>query len=187
MILDNLIEVTISNNGSFYRELGYGRCKQGDRINVNLKHLPINSNKILNVTCDKCAAGFRRSYQLLNKSCNHLCYSCAKKDVGNKNKGNQWGFTSKHSGENHPRWNPDSEVKKRFAQRVHYLSSKQPLHLLENYDKPRGLCGVKGAYQLDHIVSISKAYDLGWKPEEVANLTNLRFIPWKENRLKGEG
>jgi hypothetical protein len=55
---------------------------------------------------------------------------------------------------------------------------------LENFDK-RGRCGVSGAYQLDHIISIN----FGWKnnipAEQIGEMKNLKMIPWKENRKKG--
>lgn len=72
-----------------------------------------------------------------------------------------------------------------YSALVRKLSEKEPLHLLENYDKPRGICGTPGAYQLDHIIPIKYGYDNSIDPKVIASINNLRFIPWEENREKG--
>jgi hypothetical protein len=43
-----------------------------------------------------------------------------------------------------------------YKREVWKITKMQPIHMLENFEKPRGLCGQKGAYQLDHITSIKK-------------------------------
>jgi hypothetical protein len=55
---------------------------------------------------------------------------------------------------------------------------------LENFDKLRGLCGVNGAYQLDHIIPISVAYSKNLSPKQIGDITNLQIIPWKDNLQK---
>ena len=55
-------------------------------------------------------------------------------------------------------------------------------NLIEGYDESkRGKCDVKGAYQIDHIKPIIDCWYDKWTPEQAADLTNLRFVPWKEN------
>ena len=76
---------------------------------------------------------------------------------------------------------PEKQFYKREVWRLTYQND---LESLPNWDK-RGLCGVKGAYQLDHIVSINEGYENNIDPEEIAAMENLRMIPWKENRTKG--
>lgn len=186
MILSKCINVTISSNGRYYRNLGYGNCKQGDVISVRTEHLPKNSNKLVNVRCDNCYSTFERKYQGLNKQKCHLCFSCSRKKIGESNKGNSWGFKSRNmSKENHPRWNPNKDDFSKYRSEVIKISGRQPLYLLENYDKPRTRCGVEGGYQLDHKVSIKEGYDKNIPPHVIGNLTNLQFIPWEENRRKG--
>jgi rRNA maturation protein Nop10 len=74
--------------------------------------------------------------------------------------------------------------KKQFYKReVWRLTYKQPLSEFENWDK-RGRCGVEGAYQLDHIKSINWGWENGIPAQTIAELGNLRMIPWKENRDK---
>ena len=186
MIMQESVEVVISNNGAYYRNLGYGECKQRDVINVVVAHLPKNSNKIVSCKCDDCSTLFERSFQLIKRQEKHLCYSCARKKVGEKNKGNQWGFTSeKMSGKNHPRWNPNKDGFEKYKAEVYRVTRRQPIELLENYDKPRGRCGEEGAFQLDHKVSIKYGYENNVDPYVIGCLSNLQFIPWEENRSKG--
>lgn len=49
---------------------------------------------------------------------------------------------------------------------------------------PRTLCGVEGGYQLDHILSIKKCYNVGKTIEEASSISNLQLISWKENLEK---
>ena len=57
---------------------------------------------------------------------------------------------------------------------------------IPNYDESkRGLAGVEGAHHIDHIIPITTGYKKNIAPEIIADITNLRFIPWKENLTKG--
>lgn len=76
---------------------------------------------------------------------------------------------------------PDKQFYKREVWR---LTNAQPLHLLEHNEK-RGLCGINGAYQLDHIISINDGWEQKIDEEEISKFENLRCIPWKQNRTKG--
>lgn len=62
-------------------------------------------------------------------------------------------------------------------------TNKQPIHLLENFNK-RGRWG-KDVYHLDHIISVKKGYEMGIDYREIGNIKNLRFIPAVENIKKG--
>lgn len=78
-------------------------------------------------------------------------------------------------------------MKKAYINKVHKLTRKQPLHLLENYDKLQentGVMGTKGAYQIDHIKSIDKCWKDGTPPEECSDLSNLQIITWEQNIRK---
>lgn len=55
---------------------------------------------------------------------------------------------------------------------------------LKNFEK-RGHAGTKGAYQLDHIISIHKGFLNGIDPTIIGGIKNLRMIPWRENMVKG--
>ena len=187
MIIDGqTIEVYISNNAKYYFHK-FGHLKQGVTIKVSPFDLPINSNKSVLAECDECKTVFSRSYQQLNRYPKHLCNSCNRKSVGDSNRIKQktngsWGFGK--SGENHPRWNPNKNDLQLYRNEVRHYTENQPLHLLENFDKPRGLCGVDGAYQLDHKVSIKYGFEHKIPARVIGDLSNLRFIPWQENNQK---
>jgi len=68
-----------------------------------------------------------------------------------------------------------------FKRKVQALTEKQPLYLLENFEKR----GFRTGYHVDHIVSIFKAYKLGWTVEQCADISNLQMLPFEENLKKG--
>ena len=70
--------------------------------------------------------------------------------------------------------------KRIFYIKVWIITENQPLHKLRNFKK-RGW----RKYHLDHIVSISHGFLNGLSPEQIGGMSNLRFIPWKENIRKG--
>ena len=109
--------------------------------------------------------------------------------MGNTNgKGNKGKTIPSMTGELHPRWNPNKTEFKRYSGRVHWLTRKEyKLHesWLNPSQKPIGRCGVDGAHQVDHKLSIKRAFQLGLRPELVARYHNLQVIPWKANRSKG--
>lgn len=54
---------------------------------------------------------------------------------------------------------------------------------LKNYNL-RGLCGINGAYQIDHIIGVKYGFDNNIPTTAIGIYENLRMIPWKENRNK---
>jgi len=72
----------------------------------------------------------------------------------------------------------------KYRNDVNKVTNEQPIEILDNCDK-RGLCGVDGAYQLDHKFSILEGFKQGVEPEVIGNITNLGFIPWEDNLNKG--
>ena len=66
MIITKFVEVQISNNGAYYRALGYGLCKQGDIIQARIEDIPKNSNKDIQCLCDECKCIFSRSFQMIH-------------------------------------------------------------------------------------------------------------------------
>jgi len=189
MILQEWVTVTYSNNKRYYVALGYPNLKQGQSIQVKVSDLPKNSNKAIECDCDNCGDIFERNYQIiqrqLKKSKDVLCYSCQRKRIHNKmNTMNIIKANKKRTGELHPRWNQNKDEFLKYASEVRKITEKQPLHLLENGDKPRTICGIDGGYQLDHIVSIKNGFEKQIPPHVIGNIKNLRFIPWEENRSK---
>lgn len=76
-----------------------------------------------------------------------------------------------------------------YRNKARQLTKLQPVHLLENSDKPK----VTRHHQLysydhfviDHKISIWYGFHNGIPVEDIANISNLRWIPSKENCLKG--
>lgn len=77
------------------------------------------------------------------------------------------------------KWNWRKEWRK-YRRRVWVLTEAQPLELLPDYYK-RGF----KAYHLDHRKSIWRGWKDGDPPEYIADLSNLRMIPYKQNMIKG--
>lgn len=91
-----------------------------------------------------------------------------------------------HTGENHGRWNPDKRDFEVYRTEVYRLTRQWDERLIDGFvEGKRGLCGVDGAIQLDHVVSVKYGYDNNISPEVIGHLCNLEFLPWKDNRGKG--
>ena len=71
----------------------------------------------------------------------------------------------------------------KYRNKVDSLTRKQSIHLLENVEK-RGKAGVDGTYHLDHIISVWHGFHNDIPPEEIADISNLRMLPWLENQKK---
>lgn len=78
----------------------------------------------------------------------------------------------------------DLDSRKKYYREVQKITRKQDISVLENYDKLRGLCGVDGAYQLDHIIPVSVGYQKNISAKVIGDISNLQIIPWKDNLLK---
>lgn len=70
-----------------------------------------------------------------------------------------------------------------YIKMVRRLTRKEDLSSLENFEK-RGRTGIKGAYQVDHIISIKEGFLCGMHPIEIAHIKNLQMLPWEENLKK---
>lgn len=52
---------------------------------------------------------------------------------------------------------------------------------------PIGKCGVIGAYQIDHIISVRLGFEQGLSIEQMSSKENLQLISWEENIKKYDG
>ena len=69
-----------------------------------------------------------------------------------------------------------------YRRNVDRLTSKNPLHLLENFNK-RGVNG----YHLDHKFSVSEGFKQNILPWHIASMKNLEMIDGTLNRKKSTG
>ena len=82
-------------------------------------------------------------------------------------------------------WYDTLPERKRYYYDVWRLTEANA-HLIPGYDPElRGIAGTEGAYQIDHVIPISKGYSDSIDPSVIASPENLRFIPWQENLQKG--
>ena len=89
------------------------------------------------------------------------------------------------SGVSYEAYEAKLEGKEKYYKRVRRLTEQQPLHLLENFEKRGRLDTGEGAYHLDHIVPVSYGWINGIPEEIIADISNLRFIPGRDNIIKG--
>ena len=68
-----------------------------------------------------------------------------------------------------------------------FLDNKIFFGIVEDNKDPnkKGRCGVKGAYQIDHIIPIQYGFMNNIPPEKLASPINLQFISWEDNHKKG--
>ena len=195
MILSHYAYIKIApNNYAHWKKLGYeirttggrGAKNTGQRIKVSVHDLLGGSNVSVSCRCNECGKKY------IQRFCRNtdVCYPCRKVI---QMKGNTLGSIHRGrkipsmQGENNPRWNPKKKELATFTNRVHWLTRKTyeaNVDTLNPHNHPRTLCGVEGGYQLDHKVSIKKAFELGWTPEQCADVINLQLLPWKDNREK---
>ena len=86
--------------------------------------------------------------------------------------------------------NPNIEEYTRYARKVHGLSQKtyeEYMQIINPNNYPRTLCGVEGGWQLDHITPIKECFEKGLTPQEAAQVSNLRMLPWKDNLMRNFG
>jgi hypothetical protein len=77
----------------------------------------------------------------------------------------------------------DLPEKKKYHREVWRITYQQDLESFDNYHK-RGRCGVEGAYQIDHIISIDEGYKKNISSEIIGGISNLQMLKWKDNLLK---
>lgn len=165
-ILKNLNSLRVGNSNGIKIELAQDQkeeirklylfeYKSVDEIAFKLNLTSAYVNKYLNTT------GYRRS----------------------NSKGTSVGLVKRFSGINYDEYLKRLPEQEKYRRQVVSLTKKQPIYLLKNYEK-RGISGINGVYHLDHKYSILEGFKNNIKPEIIASLNNLVFIPWEENVLK---
>lgn len=118
-----------------------------------------------------------------------------KKEVGKrcseflKNNPEKWKHlesVKRNTGPDHHNWNPNKTEFQKYANKVRLLTEKtyeNYKHILNPNRLERVLLGQDG-YQLDHIISVKKCFDLGFTEEFCSSLNNLQVLSTRINRLK---
>lgn len=174
-----------------------------ERLGLSPKYLPILRRRLgfrkkrgtkrgtckscVEINCSTCGKIFRtipsdKDRQFCSKECQFLSYEyISKLKIADKSYMQSDSYREKRS-------NPNTPDYRRFSNRVHKLTEqvyKQHKDEINPNNHVRGVAGITGAYHLDHIIPISKGFELGLKPEEVAAVSNLQMLPWNENVKKG--
>lgn len=174
MILSRYAYVTIgTRNISYWRALGYD-VKKSDKIKTLVSELPKIAKTLVSCRCDDCGKKYLRQF----KSNTDICFICNAKKVSS---------FFERIGSKHPRWRSDKSAYRGFANQVRWLTEKTyraHISTINPHNLPRAVNGTNGAYQLDHIVSVKRAFELGMTIEETADVSNLQLIPWEENIAK---
>lgn len=72
-----------------------------------------------------------------------------------------------------------NKLKSAYYKEVWAITESQPLYTLTNHEKRH----FKG-YHLDHIIPISYGFKNELPADVIGHISNLQFIPYKENMLK---
>jgi len=75
--------------------------------------------------------------------------------------------------------------KEKYYREVIRITRLQNITLLDNHEK-RAKAPQEHAYHLDHIYPVIKGFENRVPPEIIGDISNLRFIPWKENLYKSD-
>lgn len=75
--------------------------------------------------------------------------------------------------------------KEKYYREVIRITRLQNITILEHYDK-RAKAPTEHAYHLDHIYPVIGGFENNIAPEIIGDISNLRFIPWKENLKKSD-
>lgn len=133
------------------------------------------------------------------KFCSKSCYNIHQKQVCSTDEYKEWARQiflnvdkSYMQSEEYSKVmsNPNTPEYKKYAGKVHRLTRKvynENCEIINPNNYPRTVCGIEGGYQLDHIITIKEGFEKGIPPEEIANINNLRMLPWKDNLMRNYG
>lgn len=163
------LSMPIKKPNSEYNKTFFRKCSDCNKDIGYTTEKQMKRAELHQTVCNSCSA---KKYK------KGISFTGASEDQIKKMRATKAGFSS---------W---EEYKKKYPKKQFYKrevwrhTNSHDLDSLENADK-RGRCGVKGAYQLDHIISINEGWEKGIPAEEIGAFENLRIIPWKQNLTKG--
>lgn len=90
----------------------------------------------------------------------------------------------------HWNWKDDTNYSKPFyhyrklVSKLTKATYKKYKHIINPDNKMIGRCGVEGAHQIDHIISVHYGFLNNISAEEISAIDNLKLLTWEENLLK---
>lgn len=102
------------------------------------------------------------------------------------NKGKKKLETSEILSRNDPIYSNFRKYRNRIAVRTRKVY-EQFKHEINPMNLLLGKCGIDGAYQIDHIISVRQGFDQGISVEMISAKENLQILPWLDNVLKYDG
>lgn len=83
-------------------------------------------------------------------------------------------------------WNTINQIKKQSPHKMSYKQFEGQCRRLTKKIRSKIInTKPKGKYELDHRTSLLEAYYLGWSIDKACDISNLEWIPKKDNRSKG--
>lgn len=189
MIIDKIVEVKVPYNievREYYQNLGYSLIplrQKGyfTKLLISVEHLLPKSHVKVNCVCEGCFG----KYNVMFHKNTTFCLSCQRRDQLINN--DHWKNSPiGNCGNQHHNWNPNKTEFQKYANKVRLLTEKtyeNYKHILNPNRLERVLLGQDG-YQLDHIISVKKCFDLGFTEEFCSSLNNLQVLSTRINRLK---
>jgi len=131
-------------------------------------------------SCKYCDSAFEIIPSIRKIYCSRICSA-----IASKSNDKSYMQTEKYREKMR---SPHTSEFRRFRNRVTKLSEKtyqENIDIINPQRYNRTICGIENGYQLDHIISVKKCFELGMTAEEASKLENLQLLPWKTNLLKG--
>ena len=176
--IDKIKELSKQTKEEKYGNKNYNNRKKfletmKDRWESIIKKIIINTN------LEKYGVEFPLQSELIQNKCNQTLL----KNYGVKNPMQNKEIVDKlfeiRFGITHDEYLEQLPDFKRYRNEVLKITRKQPLNILNNYNK-RGLRD----YHLDHKFSISEGFKQNIPPYIIGNINNLIMLPWKDNLSK---
>jgi len=124
--------------------------------------------------------------RILDYSLKQKNIPCPARSHPNKNKGKKKQESLEIISRDDPVYSNFRKYRNRVAVRT-----RKTYELFKNEinpnNHPLGKCGIDGAYQLDHIITVRLGFEQGLLIEDISAKDNLQVIPWLENVKKYDG
>ncbi len=124
--------------------------------------------------------------RILKYSISQSGVQCPNRSHPNKNKGKKKEESLEIISRQDPVYSNFRKYRNRISVRTRktyeeFREEINPLNLL------LGKCGIDGAHQIDHKISVRLGFEQGLSIEEISSKENLQILPWLENIKKYDG